>query len=474
MNSTTSALSGQSKSSKIKNKTKLRPFVNQLATSIATLAEGKSVKTASKQMKATNAITKNRNAPVNTNFTYRNKPPTYTGLKHGIRIQHTEFVTDLSSSVTAQAYLGMKFNLNPGNTTLFPWLADIALNYSTFIPHSIEFYGESIVGTSLNGTMFGASTPDCIDDLPATKAAFLQLENATRCNIWENFRYKVPVEDLRRLPEYLVAIGNTGTDSTRSLGAFFLGSSGLSSSAVDYGELYVRYDITFLHPQPTSGMSMSFSDFGVLPNAAFLNCNSDTATNNYFGNIHGKSVNPDGVAGHDYLRVDRSGSFSFQYCATTSVAATVDTPSIAIYDEKFVLLNTFGPSTSGTYIGSLKYNWTGAYINAPCPHYVRFTADITGLLTCTSLRITQMASNRFSSFEKSVNDQFLLNSVNQRLQLLEEDVAKDKVNKIEETNSPPTTESIHAQVVLDPNTSLQKRLEVLESVIKESIVLVSK
>lgn len=299
---------------------KLTPLQRKQFLAVSQLVENKSVKIKSKLHKAKNAITYRTIAPTNTAFNVTNFMPRYTSVKNGIRIRHTEYVTDLTGSSTASGYKCEAFVINPANSLLFPWLSGQALSYASYIPNSITFNVESMVGTTTNGYVCLASTPDPSDAKPSSKAEMMQIENSTRANAWDRTKYTVPIEDLRRLPEFLTLSSNVDNSTTHGVGNFYAASGGLLYGSQSFGELYVTYDITLLHPQPTSGSSYYHNGFGVSPTSIFGESNNVTASLGS-GNIKVQDINRLGDVALNVLRVNRSGSFIFTFICSTPTAA---------------------------------------------------------------------------------------------------------------------------------------------------------
>jgi len=158
---------------------------------------------------------------------------------------------------TTNIFTSQTFLLNPANSNLFPWLSTQATAFSQFRFNKLRFIVRSIVGTSSNGTIDIASTPDVVDATPTSKAALLQYENASRGNLWSTTTHTVPPDILNRLPYYLTSQSTTSTDTTREMGKLFIGALGDSADQV-YGELYVDYSVSMMHPQVPSAAVAKF------------------------------------------------------------------------------------------------------------------------------------------------------------------------------------------------------------------------
>jgi len=201
--------------------------------------------------------------PSSYGFTVRNKKPKYSHGKSGaVRICHTEYVADLTSSSSGSAtsaFLCSSYLLNPGNASLFPWLNFEASGFSLFRFNKLTFHLESTVSSASNGAMLMAATADCTLPTPTGKSEIMQQENAVRANVWQHCDFSVPNSILHRLPEYLVNPQAVSTsDTTREVGLLFTASQGVQAS-LDYGELYVSYDVEFFSSTDAVVESATFS-----------------------------------------------------------------------------------------------------------------------------------------------------------------------------------------------------------------------
>lgn len=317
------------------------------------------VKSKTNAIKAANAIVHRSAAPANTSFKFRAPIPSYTGVKDGIRIRHTEYVQDVQSSAVAKAYHASKFVLNPANSDTFPWLSDQATSYATYKFHSLSFRIGSLVSTSNDG-MFGmCATPDINDAVPTNKTNFMQYENAVRNNVWQAATYSVPKDVLHRLPEYLTAVVGSGdTDSTKQMGALFLCSQGLAGTSVDFGELYVTYDVELIHPQSPNSDALHFES---IPEANNLwhTANTLKAPSTIFA----APLNSAGVFATNSLAVHAAGDFLVTIC----LASATTNPTFSAVDNfnnAIVIESVSNVNNGTTGINFFKV------LNAPKPWYL--------------------------------------------------------------------------------------------------------
>lgn len=67
-------------------------------------------------------------------FAQGTSPPQVRNSKGGFVIRHREYIQDIQSS---QAFVGVAGYINPGNSALFPWLSQVALNFEEWVPRGI-------------------------------------------------------------------------------------------------------------------------------------------------------------------------------------------------------------------------------------------------------------------------------------------------------------------------------------------------
>lgn len=80
----------------------------------------------------------------------RRSGPQVTPVKGGLRIRNTERLNSLNVVATGTEYrVGYLFN--PGSVVNYPWLANIANNYSMYRVHKLEFSYIPFVGTTVSG-----------------------------------------------------------------------------------------------------------------------------------------------------------------------------------------------------------------------------------------------------------------------------------------------------------------------------------
>ncbi len=305
------------KTNKKKQKKKMmsRKARRAAALAVATLAAGKRTRArGKKESRAVNAFAKTARAAVNTSFHYATRVPSYKGVKGGVRITHTEYIGDLTSSASNNVYKCQSFVLNPANNDTFPWLANQAASYANYRFRSLHFHVGSLVSTATSG-MFGmAATSDAQDTDPVSKYTFMQYQNAARNNVWEAATYSVPGPILRRLPEFLTADGTAGSalNGTKATGKLFVCSAGIGASSVPYGELYVSYDVELFTSQTPSADAFNNIGFVASNGNMFGAAGSDWESGAVGGPINVERI------GANQLRINAGGELVITFGVGTA------------------------------------------------------------------------------------------------------------------------------------------------------------
>jgi hypothetical protein len=177
---------------------------------------------------------------------------------HGtITFSHREYITDISSTT---GFTNQAFPINPGNSTLFPWLSTIAKNFEQyeFLGLIFEFKSTSAsavgsVNTGL-GTVIMATDYDVLDSPYADKRAMEVSEFATSAAPCSSQVHPIECDPKQNVMKQLFIQGgnsvNAYPDDPRfsALGNFQIATAGMQATST-IGELWVSYHIKLLKPQ---------------------------------------------------------------------------------------------------------------------------------------------------------------------------------------------------------------------------------
>lgn len=208
-----------------------------------------------------------------------NGPPKVINRGKEFVIRHREYIQDMYSasgapnSVSAFAIQG--YPIQPGSFTTFPWLASISDKFEQYRVEGMIFefksmYSDAVVtangsiGSIILATEYNAGAPAF-----PNKQAMENYEFAQSCK--PSLSVLHPIECARSqsvLTELYVrtsTVPNNEDVKTYDFGDFYFASQGIplgaAGAAVNLGELWVTYQISFLKPKIVTGSS-SYVDSG--------------------------------------------------------------------------------------------------------------------------------------------------------------------------------------------------------------------
>jgi hypothetical protein len=238
-----------------------------------------------KQMKASNknkkpnkqnSVSQQKSAPVARSKVIKKLGrPTVTPLgKAGdVLVVHKEFIGDLTSSAVAAVFQAVGIPINAGNSAMFPWLSQIAVNFESYVFRSLKFLFETDAATTTPGSLLLAVDYDAHEDLPTDKQEMMSRRDAQRSPVWNACVVDCKKEDLHKRKTYYV--GNSAVPSSsyqlvgsniksddrlENVGEFIAASSNCTSTA-QLGELYVEYEIELLTPDSSFEPAQFFAMF---------------------------------------------------------------------------------------------------------------------------------------------------------------------------------------------------------------------
>lgn len=166
----------------------------------------------------------------------------------GTRVSHRELVAVSipgSTNFTIQA----TFSLNPGLSTSFPWLSQIAQNYEMYTVHRISYEWVPIAPTSTRGDIIIAPDYDANDDPPLNEIAMANDFNAATFATW--VVQSVPLN--RKLlmglgpKKYVRGSSVSGDLKTYDVGTVFIATNNFLDTS-PAGKVFVSYDVEFFGP----------------------------------------------------------------------------------------------------------------------------------------------------------------------------------------------------------------------------------
>jgi hypothetical protein len=181
------------------------------------------------------------------------RPQTRAAPDGAVRVQHREFITNISSEYTFTTQ-PLSLGLNAGDTQTFPWLSKLAAGYERYNVHSMTFHYEPFVSTTESGAVLIQVDYDPADPAPATKNAMLNSLGATRSAVWMKSSMALNNKELK-FDDHLFVRHRTRDQLQQDLKLYDVGTcfavvtdNDAIAGIKQYGELWVSYDITLMVP----------------------------------------------------------------------------------------------------------------------------------------------------------------------------------------------------------------------------------
>lgn len=174
-------------------------------------------------------------------------------------VTHREYIQDITTAATANTFKVESFPLNPGQSTTFPWLSQLAQNYEQYRIHGMIFEFVTTSADALNSVNTALGTVIMATDYNSAATTYAnkqQMENSQYANSAKPSKSQMhgiecasmytPLSHLFVRPNDLPA----GQDPRwYDLGNFQLATTGFQGTNVVIGELWVTYVVEFFKPQ---------------------------------------------------------------------------------------------------------------------------------------------------------------------------------------------------------------------------------
>lgn len=194
-----------------------------------------------------------------------NGPPSIANFGKGEAtvMRHREYIGDLRTGPLAgssTAYTVEKFAINPGNSSLFPILANIAENFQFFEMYGmiVELKSESstYAADMAMGAMFVATDYNTLSPPPYDKQSLLNMEFSTSTKPSQSQIHLVECARNQTVQEHLYVANdedyNGGDAHFYNLGNLYVGSYGCPKEDTKIAEIWVSYEIALFRPKVSS------------------------------------------------------------------------------------------------------------------------------------------------------------------------------------------------------------------------------
>lgn len=274
----------------------------------------------------------------------RQKAPRITSAKNSVRIRHRELVASIVG--TTAFTVASSLPLNPGLGASFPWLSTQAQAWERYRFNSLKFEYYTRTGSDVPGSVIMVPDYDAADSPPLTEQIASSYEDAVEDAPWKDQCCPLKPSSLHALgPSKFVRTGTLPANldiKTYDSGNFFVCT--LDGTAVNWGKLWVEYDVTLMTPQlnPNGG--------GVQAAQSTL-CTAITA-NNIFANPVDQAgsntlVTYSGAVGGGVMTFVQAGQYLLVVDSLGTVVTHNSGPTLV--GGNF----TFGPQDSGSGTGEL-------------------------------------------------------------------------------------------------------------------------
>lgn len=182
--------------------------------------------------------------------------------KRWVRLEHKEFLFNVTATGSTSWAIQQSINLNPGMPGSFPWISAIASNFDEYIIGGLVFIYESTSGSLSTTQGLGSVTIstqyDPGDPVFATELEMLESEWSSSAGPNVSFSHYLECNpDDTVMPKKFVRMGGVGTNplALYDMGTTSVSVSGCSATAgTALGKIWVSYDIYLGKPKLYGGM----------------------------------------------------------------------------------------------------------------------------------------------------------------------------------------------------------------------------
>lgn len=319
------------------NKNKSRPKRKNSSKTITNRSVGKSVPSFSKVVKPFGGSLPQRSSAVAYSSGQRSKAPKISSTRDQSHIIHRELLASITGSTNFSVPITIP--LNPGLPASFPWLSTQAQGWERYRFNSLKFCYYTRTGSNVPGSVMLIPDYDAADPAPVSEQIASTYEDVEEDAPWLDIECELRPSALNGIgPSKFIRTGALLANQdikTYDAGNFFLGTT--DGTAVNWGKLWVEYDIVLMTPQlPPGGAGVIASQAinSVNPtSAAILPTPISVANSSSIVSVNG-----------EVLTFLQAGQFYITYDVQATTATSTSNPSPS--GAALILLNTFGSGTA--------------------------------------------------------------------------------------------------------------------------------
>lgn len=226
-------------------------------------------------------------------------PAAMHSTNSSLRVRHREYIGDIVSSSTANAFNSNVYPINPGQSSVFPWLAPIASQYEQYkiLGMVFEFKtlsADAVASSQANMTIGGiimSTNYNAVAPVFANKQAMDNAEYTTSAKPSQSLYHAIEcAPGSYATSQLFVRNGAPPANSDLrmyDLGNFQIASFGIAATSVVLGELWCSYEIELSKPVSNfASGDLVLTDhykLGTVTNTSPLGTASILATNSSIG-----------------------------------------------------------------------------------------------------------------------------------------------------------------------------------------------
>jgi len=188
-------------------------------------------------------------APVAQTRTVRNSKPKFlSGPDGSVTIRHRELIRNLPGSV---AFAASSLSLNPGQSGTFPWLANIAQMYESYLFESFRITYVTMAASTALGSVLLSVDYDAADSAPTDMIQAFSYRSSEISSPWEFQEFRADPKDLHKQKTYFVRSGSLASNQDVKMydtGTIYLCRDGQADTS-NIGRIFVEYTVRLLTPQ---------------------------------------------------------------------------------------------------------------------------------------------------------------------------------------------------------------------------------
>lgn len=174
-------------------------------------------------------------------------------------VSHTEYIGDVVSSDVPGEFALSNFFLNPGNSSCFPWLSQLAACFQQYKFQGLVFFFKTMSGDALTsdntalgqvimGTNYNVTQPNFDDSFEMINTEFSSVCKPS-CSLAHGIECApsdTPVDELYITTNGVIPEG--ATPQFYNFANFQIATAGLQGASVNVGQLHVSYQVALLKP----------------------------------------------------------------------------------------------------------------------------------------------------------------------------------------------------------------------------------